>query len=319
METPLVSVIIPCYNCEKFLRPALNSIINQTYRNLEIIIINDGSTDKTVEIIKEFQKFDQRIVFIDNIQNKGLIFTLNKGIVCSQGKYIARMDSDDISLENRIEQQVNYMENNPDISVCGTNSYIIDEDGNIKGKSKLPISVSENFQFMAYSSTIYHPTVLMRSDIIKKEFYNNDFIHAEDYELWCRLLYKKNEKIVNLPEYLFKYRKVSTSVSSTNTDTQWKTSAKIFDNYNIVSEKYKELHKQIFFLREKQEIDEATKNYIYYVMKAIKKFKFSYQYTVLEKIAFYVIKQRDIKYFAYLCLKRGFIRTCIINRIRKML
>ena len=232
METPLVSVIIPCYNCEKFLRPALNSIINQTYRNLEIIIINDGSTDKTVEIIKEFQKFDQRIVFIDNIQNKGLIFTLNKGIVCSQGKYIARMDSDDISLENRIEQQVNYMENNPDISVCGTNSYIIDEDDNIKGKSKLPISVSENFQFMAYSSTIYHPTVLMRSDIIKKEFYNNDFIHAEDYELWCRLLYKKNEKIVNLPEYLFKYRKVSTSVSSTNTDTQWKTSAKIFDNYN---------------------------------------------------------------------------------------
>lgn len=115
----LISVILPVYNGEKYLKEAIESILNQTYTNFEFIIIDDGSKDSSLEIIKEYEKEDERIVAVSR-ENKGLIATLNEGIEKAKGKYIARMDQDDISLPNRFEEQLKIMENDKEIVVCGS-------------------------------------------------------------------------------------------------------------------------------------------------------------------------------------------------------
>ena len=119
-QEPLVSVLIPCYNCEKYVEKAVTSIIEQSYSNLEILVIDDGSTDNTGSILQELAQKDSRIRYIKNETNLKLIKTLNKGIDLCRGKYIARMDADDISLPTRIVKQVNFLEKHPDIGIVGT-------------------------------------------------------------------------------------------------------------------------------------------------------------------------------------------------------
>src|ERR1017187_7276972 len=117
-NSPYITVLMPVYNAAPFLREAIDSILNQTFKNFELLIINDGSTDNCEEIILTYK--DPRIRYIKNETNIKLISTLNKGIKLSKGKYIVRMDADDISFPDRIEKQVNYMETNPAIALCGT-------------------------------------------------------------------------------------------------------------------------------------------------------------------------------------------------------
>jgi len=119
-QNSLVSVLIPCYNCEEYVEEAVMSIIKQTYPNLEILVIDDGSTDNTGNILKILAKEDPRIIYIKNEENLKLIATLNKGLNLCKGKYIARMDADDISLPTRIEKQVNFLEAHPEIGIVGT-------------------------------------------------------------------------------------------------------------------------------------------------------------------------------------------------------
>ena len=115
-----VSVILPIYNASTYLKECIDSLINQTYSNIEIIAINDGSTDESVKIIEQYMKKDNRIKLYNNEKNMKLIYTLNKGLSLSSGDYIARMDSDDICRLNRIEKQVEFMEKNKDIQLCGS-------------------------------------------------------------------------------------------------------------------------------------------------------------------------------------------------------
>ena len=121
---PLVSIILPAYNCEKFIRKTIHSLINQTYSNFELLVINDGSTDATTSIIQSFK--DTRIQLIQNEKNKGLIYTLNKGIELSKGKYIARIDADDICLPERLQKQVNWLEKNTQIAIVATQILLIE-------------------------------------------------------------------------------------------------------------------------------------------------------------------------------------------------
>ena len=125
----IVSVVMSVYNSEKYLPEAIESILNQTYTNFEFIIINDGSTDNSLRIIKEYANKDKRIIVISR-ENKGLIFSLNEGIEVSKGKYIIRMDADDISLPNRLKIQLDFMEKNKDIAICGTVAITFDENNN---------------------------------------------------------------------------------------------------------------------------------------------------------------------------------------------
>ena len=117
MNNPLVSVIIPCYNAEKYVEEAVRSIMTQTYKNIEILVTEDCSTDNTLKILKNLEKEDSRIKVIQNKKNLKIVKSLNNMINIAQGKYIARMDADDISLPERIEKQVRFMEENPEPSV----------------------------------------------------------------------------------------------------------------------------------------------------------------------------------------------------------
>lgn len=227
----LVSVIIPCYNTSKYVEQAIRSIMNQTYKNLEIIVTDDYSTDDTLEILQNLAKEDSRIRLYKNERNLKIIKTLNQMVQKSNGEYIARMDADDISAPDRIEKQLEYLQKHKEIDVCGTNAVIIDENNNKIGKSILPSSFDEVVFYSKYFCPVYHPTILGKSWVFKENPYSEDFVHIEDYELWVRLLFLKNVKISNIEEKLFFYRKSKSQISSENSLFQLKSTEKIYKKY----------------------------------------------------------------------------------------
>lgn len=210
MDNPLVSVIIPCYNAERFVEQAVRSIIEQTYTNLEILCCDDCSTDGTYPILEKLAGEDNRIVLLQNEQNLQIVATLNKMIGLAKGKYIARMDADDISLPNRIGRQVEFLEKNLDYGICGTRAWIINEKNRKINKSRIPTKNEDIQIFKDYDSPFFHPTVVIRSDILKMHLYNLEYQFCEDFELWHRIL--KITKGINLSERLFFYRKIKSSI-----------------------------------------------------------------------------------------------------------
>ena len=137
---PQISVIMPVYNGERFLSEAVESILKQTYQDFEFIIVDDGSTDRSLEIIQYYQALDERIILIENGKNIGVASSLNKGISAAKGEFIARMDADDISLPERLEQQRAFMFTRPDLGVLGCNYYRIHADGELMDLCVLPES-----------------------------------------------------------------------------------------------------------------------------------------------------------------------------------
>lgn len=196
-----VSVIMPAYNAEKYIGKAIESILNQTFQDFELIIIDDGSTDNTANIILSYH--DERIRNIRNEQNLKLPKTLNKGIELAKGEYIARMDSDDISLPNRLERQVDFMDNRPQISICGT---WVDTFGWKEETWGHPLKSSYIHAQMLFECCLFHPSVLFRKqDFINNNlWYDSNYDYAEDYELWSRAIQKL--QFANLDVVLLKYR-----------------------------------------------------------------------------------------------------------------
>jgi glycosyltransferase involved in cell wall biosynthesis len=201
---PQISVIMPVYNGEKYLKEAIESILNQTFKDFELILINDGSTDSSEKIIKSFT--DERIVYIDNGKNLGLAASFNAGIDAARGQYIARMDADDISLPTRFEKQFSYLERKPHIGIVGSGIVIIDENGRKMAVHKRPKSHLEIKFSSLFSSPMYHPTVMGRAEIFRSHHYNDTFSNSEDYELWSRLLFGTSTRFANFREPLIKYR-----------------------------------------------------------------------------------------------------------------
>jgi len=213
--SPAVTVLMPVYNAEPFLREAIESILNQTFTDFEFLIINDGSTDGSEEIIKGYT--DPRIKYYKNEQNLRLIATLNKGIGLARGKYIVRMDADDISLPARLEKQVAFMEENPEVVVCGSWAEVF-------GKEKTLIrylAEHEEIMFrMLYQCHLVHPTIIMRTKEVQafKPLFDPAFLHAEDYDFFVRLGY--SFKLANIREVLLKYRFHTGSVSQAHREVQ---------------------------------------------------------------------------------------------------
>jgi len=206
MNSPAVSVILPAYNCEKYIGKAIQSVLQQTFADLELIIINDGSTDKTETSILQFA--DQRIIYLKNPGNKGLIYTLNRAIELAQGKYIARMDGDDICLPQRLEKQNEYLNIHIDITMVATTISFIDDNGNDKGIWPLDrkmISPQLIRNKMPFENCIAHPSIMIRSDVLKKLKYNTRQVNIEDYDLWLRLL-NRGYVIDKINEPLLLYR-----------------------------------------------------------------------------------------------------------------
>lgn len=230
----LVSVIIPCYNCELYVEDAIRSIMNQTYSNLEILVINDGSSDNTKNILLKLSNEDKRVIYIENEVNLKLIETLNKGINIATGEYIARMDADDIAFADRIEKQISFLNKNPQVAMLGSAMDCFDDKGK-KGIVYQPQSNEEIRSKMFVASPFNHPTVIFNMNILKKEdiHYDKKYYRAEDYGLWVDLMKKDNFIFANLSEPLLNYRILEdseTNLATKNLEAKNDVLVKIYTN-----------------------------------------------------------------------------------------
>lgn len=201
-----VSILLPAYNASLYLQQALDSIIEQTFNDFEVLLIDDGSSDNTSDIAREYSNRDVRIKYYKNEQNMGLIKTLNKGLMLAKGEYIVRMDSDDIMIKDRLHKQVVFMDANPECIVSGGQ---IRYFGDLKGRApKLPLHY-EDLRYMALTNCpLYHPTVIVRASSLKKLGlnYNESYIHAEDYKLWSDIIMSTSNSVENIDDIILNYR-----------------------------------------------------------------------------------------------------------------
>lgn len=205
-NTPKVSVIMPVFNGSRFVGEAIESILNQTFKNFELIIIDDCSTDNSVSIINAYK--DTRIKIIQNNVNIGSTASRNKGLVNSQGEYIAILDCDDIALSIRLEEEVNFLDKNPDFGVVGGWTKIMNENGVENGYSwKNDLPPEKIPSILLFKNYITHSSSMIRREAMLPDFYKTNSITAgtvEDYELWIRIA--RNWKICNLQKFLIKHR-----------------------------------------------------------------------------------------------------------------
>lgn len=209
-----VSIIMGIYNCENTLKVAVDSIINQTYENWELIMCDDGSVDMTYKIAKEYEKIDNRIKVLKNKENKGLAYSLNRCIEESNGEYIARHDADDYSDINRLEVEVKFLNNNEQYGFvsCGVDLF---DDKKIWGKRCLENEYSPTKYDLVKSNRFIHPTVMIRRDVLNRvSNYTVDktTYRTEDYDLWFKI-YSKDINGVVLPDKLYYFREDQNSYS----------------------------------------------------------------------------------------------------------
>lgn len=229
----MISVVMPVYNAEKCLDEAIESILTQTYTNFEFIIINDGSTDHSLEIIEKYKSEDERIILVSR-ENKGLVASLNEGIDKAKGKYIARMDADDISLPQRLEKQIELMEKE-NLDICGGDYLSIDEEGSLvslnmtpKGQEMCTLSLVSKVPFA-------HPTVMIKKDFLDKHklrYGQSQYKKAEDLDLWNRM-HEKGAKFSNVNDIIFKYRIIANSLSKVNDQSIRKETKKMLNNFYL--------------------------------------------------------------------------------------
>jgi len=223
---PAISVLMPVYNAQQYLHEAMDSILKQTFGDFEFLVFDDGSTDKSREIIQSFN--DPRIKVFLSEKNTGYASLLNEGLQKAEGKYIARMDADDVSMPDRFQKQFDFLERNPDYVLCGTWFREITEDR----VANLPTD-NDNIKLKMLCITPFcHPSVMMRAGVLKRNriLYEVDHAPAEDHELWTRLA--EYGKLVNLPEVLVDYRVHDNNISlKVRTDVQIRNLATARRNY----------------------------------------------------------------------------------------
>lgn len=200
----LISVVMAVYNGAEYLEVAIDSILKQTYSNFEFIIINDGSTDDTAQILRRYEQLDERIAVYTQV-NQGLPKSLNRGLQLAQGQYIARMDADDISLPERFAKQVEFMETHSDIGICGTWIKTISEVGSTC-INQYPSSHDAIQYWLLFGTGLSHPTVMLRRKLLEQYGlqYNPAFTYCQDFELWVRS--SDYTRLANIPEVLLLYR-----------------------------------------------------------------------------------------------------------------
>ncbi|MGE6487391.1 glycosyltransferase family 2 protein [Paenisporosarcina sp. NPDC076898] len=221
----LVTIGIPFYNSEKTLLNSIRSVFAQTYKEWELILIDDGSSDSSLEIAKSIK--DKRIKVISDGLNRGLPYRLNEITKIAKGSYIARMDADDLMHPDRIMKQINYLKRNKEIDLVGTSTYIINEKSEVTGKratSELDLKPKSILEKGLY----IHPTVLGKASWFIKNSYSEDYPRAEDHEIWIRTLNKSTFSKLNEP--LFFYRE-NNKININNYTLSCKTDRKIIKTY----------------------------------------------------------------------------------------
>jgi glycosyltransferase involved in cell wall biosynthesis len=215
---------MPVYNAEHYLNESIDSILNQSYTDYEFVIVNDGSTDRSAEVIKAYT--DPRIRFIENQQNMGLIASLNIGLETCTGEYIVRMDQDDFSLPHRIEKQVRFMDENPEYGLIGC--WFEDFGENIESKVVRYSSDDTHIRIRhLYQTHIAHPTAVLRKSVIDKFNLRFDasFVHGEDYAFWVQM--SAYCKLSNYPEMLVRKRDHPRNITNQFASTMQATCAKV--------------------------------------------------------------------------------------------
>jgi len=205
---PVVSVVMPVYNAEKYVRQAIVSILRQTFTCFEFLIYNDGSTDNSLEIIKSFK--DDRIKIFQSDTNQGHLVHLNKGFEIASGEFIARMDADDISFPERLERQVDFLKNNPAVGVCGS---WIKSFGDSNQITRFPQFNDEIKVNLLSHNTFAHPAVMIRKAVLAQNGvkYCKDFTTSQDYKMWVDLV--PVTRFYNIPQVLLKYRLTEDQIS----------------------------------------------------------------------------------------------------------
>lgn len=214
----LVSVFMPVYNGENYIKESVRSILDQTHTNFELIIVNDGSTDSTVDLIRTFD--DPRIKLFHNEKNMGLAFTENRCLELCSGSYLAKLDSDDIALPTRLEKQKKHLDKNPDLGLLGSAVEVVDSFGNKVGKTwKYPANKELIAPLLLFNNYFAHSAVMIRKEALPRVKYRAEYNPAEDYDLWVRIL-RNGFQAHNLNEVLTQYRIHSNNISVTQQSIQ---------------------------------------------------------------------------------------------------
>jgi glycosyltransferase involved in cell wall biosynthesis len=258
--TPKISVILPVYNAEKYLSEAIQSILDQSYSDFEFIIINDGSKDRSEEIVLSFN--DERIIYLSQ-SNRGLAATLNRGIETARGEYIARQDNDDVSDKRRLELQLSFMEEHPHVALLGTSAEIIDEEGQPTGRFHKHATDNELLKFfLLFDNPFVHSSVMFRKELVKQiGGYDISPKFFEDFNLWSRVA-RTEYKLANLPDCLLKYREVNTGMSKTTSDYRKRVKLQSAENIRYYCPELSEERIEMFnnidaILEEGQSMDEC--------------------------------------------------------------
>lgn len=214
-SNPKISVVMATYNGEKYIKPAIDSILNQTFSDFEFLIVDDCSSDLTSVILDQYQNQDLRVKVITNSQNLKQTKSLNRALEVASGRYIARMDDDDIADLGRLEKQFQFMEQNPDLALCGSLGWVIDENGQRIQDKNLAVGRERIKQRLLFNNQFIHSSLFIRKEILDREgFYNEKFVKAQDYELVLRLAGKY--PVDNLSDRLIHWRLDMNSMSWNN-------------------------------------------------------------------------------------------------------
>jgi glycosyltransferase involved in cell wall biosynthesis len=309
-----ISVIMGVYNSERFLDDSIQSILDQIFKDFEFIIIDDCSTDNSLDIIKNYAKQDKRIILIENKKNIGLTKSLNKGLRIAKGKYIARIDADDIALPERLEKQYKYLEEHQDIFLIGGAALVIDKNGKEIKKYKPIVNKNKLKRLLKERNAIYHPTIMFRNEGF---LYREKFYYSQDYDFYLKML--SGEKgLVNISDVLIKYRMSPEAVSFSQRAKQ-----------KLFAEKAKEFYHQRLKYK-KDEYDKFNPNEILKInvkkstdkMVLVSEIKANFQLNDFKKVRKFCKKYFKHygllnKYIIYYIL--SFIGEKSINIVRKII
>lgn len=248
LKAPEISIIMSVYNGETYLEQAIESVINQTFGEWELIVINDCSTDSTSEILAQFASKDQRIKVFPNEVNLKLPSSLNKAISLCSGKYIARMDADDICLPDRFEKQYRFMEKHKDVSLSSCRFMTVKNGVYASGGAGGRCDNDALRAMLLVGNPILHPGVIAKSEVMKKFKYDTTLTCTEDFELWTRMA-TENEKMQILPECLMIYRLHDKQITKTTIEKQHVEVLRIQNKYcsALLEEMSEEM--QSFYIR----------------------------------------------------------------------
>jgi glycosyltransferase involved in cell wall biosynthesis len=298
----MISVIIPVFNSEQTIIQSVRSILNQSYKNIEIILINDGSFDSTLKEINKIK--DDRLKIFSNKKNMGIVYSLNKAINKSNGEYIARMDADDVACKERLKDQLDFLKANK-IDLCGTGIANLNRRIFFLNYPKYHCDLE---RMLIFRSSFYHPTILAKRKVFKKLSYSKKYEYAEDYALWVNVV--KIFKVGNLNKKLLLYRTSNSQISMQKKNEQKKISniikndyfsyllGKNFDQKNNDNILLKNLKNKIFL--KKLKIDELNLAVDYFEFFKKDIFQLKTKIFFLLEILKFIKNYSDLSYFNYL-------------------